>query len=245
MATDISTIKISLSDRERNFCEDDTHKTLNNRKELILCTKENELDEEKPLDEAKLSALLKADPAKNATEIKMIELGGLKLTPAAIDLIANCGAERIQCLRIYDCVGLTDEVVKLLGQRFGKSLSHLELVGYTTSLTEAGVKAFLAAIGNLEVLHLDNAIQLLADNNGTITNLRHVWSKVNGVEELEKLSQFTTKYAPYLRHLDITLSGTKEKTPEFIKLLGSLTGVSHSQLPLSPNPNHLSLHSSS
>lgn len=223
---DIAIIKISLSDRERNFCEDDAHRTLNNRKDLILCTKENELDEEKPLDETKLAALFKADLTQNETEIKMIELGGIKLTSTVIDLIANCGAKRIQCLRLYDCLGLTDEVVKLFGQRFGGSITHIELVGANPLLTESGVKALISSIGNLEVLHLDNAIALLAEKDGTITNMRHIWSKVNGVEDLPKMSEFTVKYAPYLRHLDITLSGTKEKTPEFIKLLGALTGVS-------------------
>lgn len=223
-ATDLTAIKVSLCDRERNFCEDDAHRAADNRKELILCTRENELDEEKPLDEEKLSALLKANPAKNETEIKMLELGNVKLTPGAIELIANCGAKAINCLRLYDCAGLNEEALKLFGQRFGKSLSHLELLG--ASLTDAGLKAMIASIGNLEVLHLDNAIGLLADYSGTITNLRHVWSKVSGPEDLPRLSQFTVKYAPYLRHLDIVLYNTKEKTGEFIKLIGGLTGVS-------------------
>lgn len=93
-----------------------------------------------------------------------------------------------------------------------------------TEVTNVGLKALIESIGNLEVLHLDNAIGLLSERNGTITNLRHVWSRING-DELDKLSQFTVKYAPYLRHLDITMANTKEKTPEFIKILENLTGL--------------------
>ncbi|KAI2806084.1 hypothetical protein BLOT_005095 [Blomia tropicalis] len=237
MATDLTTIKVSISDRERNFCEDESHRAASNRKELILITRENELDEEKPLDEAKLSALLKADPKKNETEIKMIELGGVKLTPGSIDLIGNCGAKQVACLRLYDCVGLTDEVAKMFGQRFGKSLTHLELVGSAATLTEEGVKALIYSIGRLEVLHLDNAISFLAKYNGTITNLRHVWSKVNGVEDLTSLSQFVVKYANYLRHLDITLSNTKDKTAEFVKLIGQLTGLTKLSITCTSNAN--------
>ncbi|KAH9406050.1 hypothetical protein TYRP_014348 [Tyrophagus putrescentiae] len=234
-STNLTTIKVSLCDRERNFCEDDAHRTSDNRKELILCTRENELDEEKPLDEEKLSALLKADPAKNETEIKMIELGNIKLTPGAVELIANCGAKALGCLRLYDCGGLNEETLKLFGQRFGKSISHLELLG--ASLTEAGLRAMIASIGNLEVLHLDSAISLLADYSGTITNLRHVWSKVSGAEDLPRLSQFVVKYAPYLRHLDITLHNTKEKTGEFVKLLSGLTGLSKLSITSTNNVN--------
>lgn len=109
----MDSIKVSISDRERNFCEDDAHRAANNQKELILITRENELDEEKPLDETKLATLL-AD--NKAAEVKCLELGGLKLTPSCIEKIANCGATKLQCLRLYDCLGLSDEVVKLFGK---------------------------------------------------------------------------------------------------------------------------------
>lgn len=91
--------------------------------------------------------------------------------------------------------------------------------------TEDGVRSLIMSIGNLEALHLDSAISLLATNSGTITNMRHVWAKLTG-DELDKWSAFTIKYAPYLRHLDLTLMNTKEKTAEFVKLIGNLTGVS-------------------
>ncbi|UXI17510.1 ras GTPase-activating protein 1 [Sarcoptes scabiei] len=216
MTSSPQSIKISLSDRERNFCEDDNHRSSSNCKELLLINKENELDEQKPLNE---DAFVKMQ----ATEAICLELGGLKLTPSSIEKIGNCGATKLQCLRIYDCLGITDEAVKLFGQRFGKTITHLEMIG-NSDITNAGYKALLASIGNLEVLHLDDAIGLLADYSGTITNMRHVWSRVSG-DELEKLSQFTVKYAPYLRHLDITFNNTKEKTAEFIKLLGNLNGL--------------------
>ncbi|KAJ6218161.1 hypothetical protein RDWZM_009318 [Blomia tropicalis] len=73
--------------------------------------------------------------------------------------------------------------------------------------------------------------------NGTITNLRHVWSKVNGVEDLTSLSQFVVKYANYLRHLDITLSNTKDKTAEFVKLIGQLTGLTKLSITCTSNAN--------
>lgn len=112
MAAVLTSIKVSLSDRERNFCEDDAHRPSTNRKELILCTRENELDEEKQLDEEKLTNLLSNNQAAG---LKCLELGGIKLTPKAIQLLADCGAKQLQCLRLYDCVGLSDEVVKLFG----------------------------------------------------------------------------------------------------------------------------------
>ena len=220
----MSTFKVSLSDRERNFCEDDAHRAEENQKDLILSTRENELDDEKPLDSGKVEAFFKSNAAKFETELKMIELGGIKLTKGDIDLIANCGAKRVQCLRLYDCVGLNDETLKLFGQRFGQSVSHLELID--KNVTDNGVRALLQSIGNLEVLHLDNGIAMLADYSGTITNMRQVWSKVNSDADLEKLSQFTVKYAPYLRSLDITLANTKDKSGKFIELLANLTGVS-------------------
>lgn len=100
----------------------------------------------------------------------------------------------------------------------------MEILGNNSLVTEAGLKALLGSIGNLEALHLDDAIALLANYSGTITNMGHVWSKIN-INQKDQLSQFTIKYAPYLRHLDITFSNTKEKTNEFIKLLENLTGV--------------------
>ncbi|KAH9420688.1 hypothetical protein DERP_001119 [Dermatophagoides pteronyssinus] len=216
MSNELQTIKISLSDRERNFCEDDQHRAGSNLKDLILFTKENELDEQKPLNENEFAKL-------SAVNTLCLELGGLKLSSSAIKMIGDCGMQKLQCLRIYDCLGINDEAVKLFGQRFGKNIAHLEMLG-NTEVTNVGLKALIESIGNLEVLHLDNAIGLLSERNGTITNLRHVWSRING-DELDKLSQFTVKYAPYLRHLDITMANTKEKTPEFIKILENLTGL--------------------
>ncbi|KAH7640961.1 hypothetical protein HUG17_8430 [Dermatophagoides farinae] len=216
MSNELKTIKISLSDRERNFCEDDQHRSETNLKDLILFTKENELDEQKPLDEEKFAKL-------SAINISCLELGGLTLSSSAIKLLGDCGAQKLQCLRIYDCLNVNDEAIKLFGQRFGKTIAHLEMLG-NTGVTDVGLKALISSIGNLEVLHLDNAIGLLAEHRETITNMRHVWSRING-DELEKLSQFTAKYAQYLRHLDITFANTKEKTPEFIRLLENLTGL--------------------
>lgn len=233
----LKSIKISLSNRERNFCEIDSHQPQANQNDLILVTKENELDEQKPLNQVKFSELV---ANKQAINVLCLELGGLKLTPSAIEQIGNCGLEKLECLRIYDCLNLTDEAIKLfgkylhvflqfqpifsIGQRFGKTICHLEILGNNTLVTEAGLKALLGSIGNLEALHLDDAIALLANYSGTVTNMRHVWSKIN-INQKDQLSQFTIKYAPYLRQLDITFSNTKEKTNEFIKLLENLTGV--------------------
>lgn len=66
------------------------------------------------------------------------------------------------------------------------------MVGYTTSISETGIKALLSSIGNLEVLHLDNAISVLGEFSGTITNLRHVWSKVTG-DDYDRFQQFVVK----------------------------------------------------
>lgn len=110
------------------------------------------------------------------------------------------------------------------GQRFGKNIRDLEVVGSMEGVTEDGLRALIASIGNLEALHLDQAITFLATYSGTITNMRHVWAKL-AADDLDKFSQFTIKYAPYLRHLDLTLINTKDKTPEFIKLIGNLSGV--------------------
>lgn len=225
----MESLKVCISERERNFCEDDTHKPSENRADLFLNTRDNELDEVKPLDEAKLAQLLTANKAALESGLKVLELGEVQLTPTAVQLIADCGAKQVKCMRFYDCSGWNDENLKLLGQRFGKSVRDLELVGPLPDVTDAGVKALLASIGNLEALHLDRAIAVLADYSGTITNLRHVWCKVAS-EDMDKFSAFTVKYAPYLRHLDVTLSSTKEKTPNFVKLIANLNGVSSCEL---------------
>lgn len=91
-------------------------------------------------------------------------------------------------------------------------------------VTDEGLRGLISSIGNLEALHLDHAITFLATYSGTITNMRHIWAKLSA-DDLDKFSQFTVKYAPYLRHLDVTLINTKDKTPEFIKLIGNLIGV--------------------
>lgn len=109
MSNELKTIKISLSDRERNFCEDDQHRSETNLKDLILFTKENELDEQKPMDEEKFAKL-------SAINISCLELGGLTLSSSAIKLLGDCGAQKLQCLRIYDCLNVNDEAIKLFGK---------------------------------------------------------------------------------------------------------------------------------
>lgn len=109
----LKSIKISLSDRERNFCEIDSHRPETNQNDSILITKENELDEQKPINESKFSELV---ANKQAINVLCLELGGLKLTTSTIEQIGNCGSEKLECLRIYDCMDLTDEAIKLFGK---------------------------------------------------------------------------------------------------------------------------------
>ncbi|CAG2109425.1 unnamed protein product [Medioppia subpectinata] len=209
-------LKISVTERERNFCEDESHAISDNHREVVLV---NDSDDQKPLDKPKLGELI----GKVGKGLKVVELGGLKLDNESIGLIANSGAA-IECFRIYDCTGVTDELLKLIGQRFTKSLKHVELLGFSSSYTNDGLKALILSIGNLEAIHVDPAITLLAQIPGTVTNLKHVWSKIGGGEK-DLLSQFTIKYAPYLRNLDITLSGTRAETPEYVEILGNLANL--------------------
>lgn len=109
----LETLKICLTERERNFCEDDTHRPLKNHDDLILSTRENELDSQKPIDEKKLEALF-ANGA--AVKLRVLELGEIKFTPKVVELIANCGTTTLACLRLYDCIGLDDAALKLFGR---------------------------------------------------------------------------------------------------------------------------------
>jgi len=100
-------LKISVTERERNFCEDETHAITDNHIEVVQV---NDAEDQKPLDKTKLADLLK----QVGQSLKVLELGGLKLDNESIALIANCGAS-IECIRIYDCIGINDESLKLLG----------------------------------------------------------------------------------------------------------------------------------
>ncbi|XP_054163270.1 uncharacterized protein LOC128961087 [Oppia nitens] len=213
----MSNLKISVTERDRNFCEEECHRCSDNHREVVLV---NDSDDQKPLDKTKFGELIN----KLGKDLKVVELGGLKLDNDVIGLIANSGAA-IECIRIYDCTGVTDEILKLLGQRFSKSLIHVELIGFSNGFyTNEGIKALILSIGNLEAIHIDSAIAVMASMPGTITNMKHVWSKVSGNEK-ELLTQFTIKYAQYLRNLDITLSATRSETPDFVAILGNLTNL--------------------
>ncbi|CAG2164122.1 unnamed protein product [Oppiella nova] len=185
-------LKISVTERERNFCEDESHAVTENHTEVVLV---NDTDDQKPLDKTKLADLI----GKVGKDLTVVELGGLKLDNESIGAIANSGAP-IECIRIYDCTGVTDELLKLIGQRFTKTLKHVEVLGFSSFYTNDGLKALILSIGNLEAIHLDTSIALLAEIPGTITNMKHVWSKIsNGEKEL--LSQFS------LFKLSITATG--------------------------------------
>jgi hypothetical protein len=108
-------LKISVSERERNFCEDESHAIVDNHKEVVQV---NDVEDQKPLDKTKLSDLVK----QIGKSLIVIELGGLKLDNESIGIIANCGAN-IECIRIYDCIGLNDECLKLIGICFLNSQS--------------------------------------------------------------------------------------------------------------------------
>lgn len=103
----MSKLKISLTDRERNFCEDESHAVTDNHREAALI---NDADDQKPLDKTKLADLVK----KLGLDLKVVELGGLKLDNDSVGVIANSGAA-VECFRIYDCTGVTDEILKLIG----------------------------------------------------------------------------------------------------------------------------------
>ena len=103
----MSKLKISVTERERNFCEDESHAVTDNHTEVVLV---NDADDQKPLDKAKLTELI----GKVSKDLKVVELGGLKLDNDSVGLIANCGAA-VECIRIYDCTGVTDEILKLIG----------------------------------------------------------------------------------------------------------------------------------
>jgi hypothetical protein len=100
-------LKISVTERERNFCEDESHAMVDNHTEVVQV---NDAEDQKPLDKTKLSDLVK----QIGKSLIVIELGGLKLDNESIGIIANCGAN-IECIRIYDCIGLNDESLKLIG----------------------------------------------------------------------------------------------------------------------------------
>lgn len=104
----MSKLKISVTERERNFCEDESHAVTENHTEVVLV---NDADDQKPLDKTKLAQLI----AKVSQGLTVVELGGLKLDMDSVNLIANCGAA-VECIRIYDCTGVTDEMLKLLGK---------------------------------------------------------------------------------------------------------------------------------
>jgi hypothetical protein len=100
-------LKISVTERERNFCEDESHAVTENHTEVVLV---NDTDDQKPLDKTKLADLI----GKVGKDLTVVELGGLKLDNESIGAIANSGAP-IECIRIYDCTGVTDELLKLIG----------------------------------------------------------------------------------------------------------------------------------
>jgi hypothetical protein len=104
-------LKISYIERERNFCEEDSHSIVYNHPEVINV---DDSEDQKPIDKEKLKEMLQK---MNGQKLAVLELGGLKVDFELIDLIASHNSG-VECIRIYDCIGVTDECLKIIGNHF-------------------------------------------------------------------------------------------------------------------------------